>query len=142
MALDMKEILQKSYYAQKLLDADVDKRKEIRLLMEKITPTLSDMPRAGSDNDKMCTALIRLEALDDRITADVIKLTDLLLVNRMLIDSVDNYNQRIVLTKRYVNFQRWEQIAIDIPCGWNTVHRWHREALEYLAKHSTRFSSK
>ena len=142
MAMDMKVILQKSYYAQKLLDADIDKRMEIRLLMEKITPTLSDMPKSYGDPDKLGAALVRLEALDSKIADDIYNLTGLLTVNRMLIDSVDNYNQRIVLTKRYVNFQRWEQIAIDIPCGWNTVHRWHREALEYLAKHSTRFCSK
>ena len=138
MALDMKAILQKSYYAQKLLDADMDKREELRSLMAKVTPTLSDMPKSYGDHDKLGAAMVRLEALDSKIAEDIKKLTDLLTVNRMLIDSVDNYNQRIILTKRYVNFQRWEQIAIDIHCGWNSVHRWHREALEYLAKHSTR----
>ena len=134
----MKEILQKSYYAQKLLDADVDKRKEIRLLMEKITPTLSDMPHcSGDNNDKICAALIRLEALDEKIAADIVKLTDLITSNIMLIDSIADYHERIILTKRYVNFERWEQIAIDIPCGWNSVHRWHRQALESLAKVGT-----
>ena len=139
MALDMKAILQKSYYAQKLLDTDLDKRKELRSLMEKITPTLSDMPKSYRDPDKLGTALIRLEELDNKIATDVKELTDLLARNRMLIDSLDRYEQRIILTKRYVNFEHWVDIAHDIHCGWNSVHRWHREALEYLAKHGTQW---
>jgi hypothetical protein len=137
MALDMKAILQKSYYAQKLLDADMDKRQELRSLMAKVTPTLSDMPKSYRDHDKLGEAMVRLEALDSKIAADIKKLTDVLTVNRMLIDSVDSYNQRIILTKRYVNFEHWEDIAHDLHCSWDSVHRWHREALEYLAKHRT-----
>lgn len=139
MAMDMKAILQKSYYAQKLLDADMDKREELRSLMEKVTPTLSDMPRACSDKDKMCMSLIRLEELDGKIAADIRELTDLLARNRMLIDSLDRYEHRIILTKRYVNFEHWVDIAHDMHCGWNSVHRWHREALECLAKDGTQW---
>lgn len=137
MALDMKSILQKSYYAQKLLDADLDKRKELQSLMEKVTPTLSSMPKSHRDHDKLGDAIVRLEALDSKIAADIKELTDVLTVNRMLIDSLDGYNQRIILTKRYVNFEHWEDIAHDLHCSWDSVHRWHREALEYLAKHRT-----
>ena len=136
MAQDMKNILQKSYYAQKLLDADRDKRKEIRFSLEQMTATLSDMPKSHSNYDKIGEAMGRLEVLDSKIAEDVKKMADVITVNRMLIDSLDDYKQRIILTKRYVNFERWEQIAIDMPCGWNTVHRWHREALEYLARHT------
>jgi len=139
MALDMKAILQKSYYAQKLLDADMDKRKELRSLMEKVTPTLSDMPKSYRDHDKLGEFIVRLEALDSKIAEDIKKLTDLLTINRMLIDSVDRYEHRIILTKRYVNFEHWVDIAHDMHCGWNSVHRWHREALEYLAKHGTQW---
>ena len=110
MAQDMKAILQKSYYAQKLLDADIDKRTEIRLSMEKITPTLSDMPRGGGDDDKMCTALIKLEMLDIKIADDVKNLTDLLVRNRLLIDSLDDYEHRMILLFRYFNHLKWAEI--------------------------------
>jgi len=133
MAQDMKAILQKSYYAQKLLDADIDKRTEIRLLMEKITPTLSDMPRGGSDDDKMCTALIKLEALDNKISDDVHNLTDLLVRNRILIDSLDSYEQRMILSLRYVNFIRWDRIARIVHRDRATVIRISQAALECLA---------
>jgi hypothetical protein len=83
MALDMKAILQKSYYAQKLLDADMDKREELRSLMAKVTPTLSDMPKSHRDHDKLGEGMIRLEALDSKIAADIKELTDLLARNRI-----------------------------------------------------------
>jgi len=134
MAQDMKAILQKSYYAQKLLDADIDKRTEIRLLMEKITPTLSDMPRGGSDDDKMCTALIRLEALDSKIENDVHNLTDLLVRNRILIDSLDDYELRMILSLRYVNFIRWDRIARIVHSSRTRLVMKHDSALEILSK--------
>jgi len=134
MAQDMKAILQKSYYAQKLLDADIDKRTEIRLLMEKITPTLSDMSRGGSDDDKMCTALIKLEALDNKISDDVHNLTDLLVRNRILIDSLDSYEQRMILSLRYVNFERWDKIARILHLSRSRLMFKHDLTLETLVK--------
>jgi len=134
MAQDMKAILQKSYYAQKLLDADIDKRTEIRLLMEKITPTLSDMPRGGSDDDKMCTALIRLEMLDIKIADDVKTLTDLLVRNRILIDSLDDYELRMILSLRYVNLERWNKIARLVRSSRTRLVMKHDLALEILSK--------
>ena len=134
MAQDIKAILQKSYYAQKLLDADIDKRTEIRLLMEKITPTLSDMPRGGGDDDKMCTALIRLEALDVKISDDVHNLTDLLVRNRILIDSLDDYELRMILSLRYINFEYWDKIARIVHSSRTRLSLKHNLALEILAK--------
>jgi hypothetical protein len=134
MGLDMKTILQKSYYAQKLLDTDLDKREELQSLMEKVTPTLSDMPKSYRDHDKLGEAMVRLEALDSKIAADIKKLTDVLTVNRMLIDSLDRYEHRIILTKRYVNFERWGDIAYDMHYSRRTIIRINQEALECLSK--------
>ncbi len=134
VAMDMKAILQKSYYAQKLLDTDLDKRKELRSLMEKITPTLSDMPKSYRDPDKLGTALIRLEELDSTIATDIKELTDLLARNRMLIDSLERYEQRIILTKRYVNFEHWVDIAHEMHYSRRTIIRINQEALECLSK--------
>ena len=132
MAQDMKAILQKSYYAQKLLDADIDKRTEIRLLMEKITPTLSDMPRGGSDDDKMCTALIRLEALDSKIENDRKKLDNIIMVNKILIGSLDSYKHREVLMKRYVDMEDWQTIANEMNCSERSIMLLHEQALMAL----------
>lgn len=82
----------------------MDKRAELRSLMEKVTPTLSDMPKSYRDHDKLGESMVRLDALDSKIAEDIKKLTELLTVNRLFIDSVDSYNQRIILTKRYVKF--------------------------------------
>jgi len=52
----------------------------------------------------------------------------------MWIDSVDDYNHRIILTKRYINFEHWKKIASDLTYSWHGIHRVHHEALEYLVK--------
>ena len=134
-AFEIKKTLQQSYYVQKLLDADIDKRNELRSIMEKVNSPWSAVPcSGGGEQDKIASALGRLEELEHQIADDIKRLTDVLNVNRMLIDSLDSYNQRIVLTKRYVNFESWPCIARDMHYDRQTVIRISQAALECLVK--------
>lgn len=36
---------------------------------------------------------------------------------------------RALLTARYVNFKKWEQIALDMDYSWQHVHKIHKRAL-------------
>lgn len=130
----IKKTLQQSYYVQKLLDADVDKRTELRSIMEKVNSPWSAVPCSGGGGDKIANALGMLEELEQQISTDIKRLSDVLTVNRMLIDSLDNYNHRIVLTKRYVNFEPWPVIARDMHYDRATIIRISQAALECLAQ--------
>ena len=134
-AFAIKKTLQQSYYVQKLLDADIDKRDELRSIMEKVNSPWSAVPSSGGGGgDKIANALGMLEELERQISADIKRLSDVLTVNRMLIDSLDNYNHRIVLTKRYVNFEPWPVIAREMHYDRATIIRISQAALECLAK--------
>lgn len=135
-AFSIKKTLQQSYYVQKLLEADIAKREELRSIRESVNSPWSAVPPSSSSGggDKMATALARLEKVEQQISADIKRLSDVLTVNCMLIDSLDDYKQRIVLTKRYVNFEPWPVIARDMHYDRATIIRISQAALECLAQ--------
>ena len=45
------------------------------------------------------------------------------------ISRIDNEEYRIVLTKRYLNFESWESIAMDMNCSTQSIYRIHSNAL-------------
>lgn len=67
-----------------------------------------------------------------RISTDIKKLYQQ--VNRVteLINQVNNPAMRAVLIKRYIQFQRWNDIAFDLHYTVRTVHRFNHRAIKYL----------
>ena len=81
-------------------------------------------------------------ALERQYTADINRLLQLKHDLQLMIDSLDNSNQRIVLTEKYINLRQPDDIAIEIPCDVRTVYRWLNEAITALqSKHPDRFDT-
>ena len=36
------------------------------------------------------------------------------------------------MQRRYLNYQKWEQIAAELHYSWQNVHRLHSKALDYI----------
>ncbi len=51
-----------------------------------------------------------------------------------LIDMIDNADCVDILYKRYLQFKKWEQIAIDMNYAYRTVLRIHGQALKEFEK--------
>ena len=80
--------------------------------------------------------------LEHQYTADIERLLQLKHDLQLMIDSLDNSNQRIVLTEKYINLKQPDVIATGIPCDVRTVYRWLNEAITALqAKHPDRFEA-
>ena len=43
-------------------------------------------------------------------------------------------DERKVLTKRYIDLKRWEQIAVEMNYSWSGIHKLHRRALHVVGK--------
>ncbi len=79
-------------------------------------------------------SLHRFDSTDisNKLSADIKRLYQQ--VNRIteLINDVDNPAMRAVLIKRYIQFQKWPDIAFDLHYSIRTVHNLHHEALKSL----------
>jgi hypothetical protein len=51
---------------------------------------------------------------------------------RNKINSLDNVKLQAILQKRYLNYQKWEQIALDMNYHINHIWRLHKKALKFL----------
>ena len=53
---------------------------------------------------------------------------------KALISRLESATQQEVLTKRYIQNKRWEQIAVELNITWRHTFRIHRAALEEFSQ--------
>ena len=74
---------------------------------------------------------IRLEA---KINTEIDKLVDLKEEIKSWIEKIPDENLRLILQKRYVNLQKWEEIAVDLDLSFRRITQLHGSALSALQK--------
>ena len=64
-----------------------------------------------------------------QVDAQIDKLIDIKQEIAAVITEVPDTTLRTLLTKRYLNFEKWEKIAVDLNYSWRQVMRLHGQAL-------------
>ena len=74
-------------------------------------------------------AIAALESYAERIAAQWDKLIVLREDAKVRIGQLEDWRYREVLTRRYLQGQSWEQVAVDMGYDYYHVHKLHRRAL-------------
>ena len=131
--MDVKEYLAQAYYLDMLINAKIDVLSSLNSLATKATATLSDMPhspnRGGSTMEDTICKIIDLQ---DEINADIDHLVDLKREIKRVIDDLPDIECRVILTKRYLCFMTWEEIAVEAAFSIDNVYRLHRKGLSLI----------
>lgn len=77
-------------------------------------------------------ALNQLWELEQKINEELCMLSALKVQIRDVIDTVKNPNERLVLSYRYMQEMKWEQIAQEMSADAKTIRRWHGDALSHV----------
>lgn len=99
----------------------------------KMSPSLtqSDMPSAHNQKD-LSDYMVQC----DKIIYEIIKARNAAVVRfsevQQAIERLENENEKMVLTLRYLKNCKWEQIACEVGVGWTQIHRIHSNALKNL----------
>ena len=134
--METKEITVKEYLSQaKFLDQRINSKIQqvaaLNDLATKATSTLTGMPRnpnhATSSMEDVIAKIIDLQA---EINNDIDTLVDLKRSLSKTIKAVDSPEYQTVLEKRYLCFQSWEQIAVEMGYELRWLYRIHGKALE------------
>ena len=134
--METKEITVKEYLSQaKFLDPRINSKIQqvaaLNDLATKATSTLTGMPRnpnhATSSMEDVIAKIIDLQA---EINNDIDTLVDLKRSLSKTIKAVDSPEYQTVLEKRYLCFQSWEQIAVEMGYELRWLYRIHGKALE------------
>ena len=128
----------KEYFSQAYkIDNDINSKLEqvasLRDLATKATTTMSDMPGSPNRNiHKMENAIIKIVDLEDEINSDINELISLKADITHMIKRVTNRQERTVLEKRYLCFDTWEQISVEMGYSIQHTFRLHDKALREI----------
>lgn len=134
--METKEMTVKEYLSQaKFLDQRINSKIQqvaaLNDLATKATSTLTGMPHnpnhATSTMEETIAKIIDLQA---EINRDIDTLVDLKRDLSATIKAVGNTEYQTVLEKRYLCFQSWEQIAVEMGYDLRWLYRIHGKALD------------
>lgn len=84
---------------------------------------------SGSKNSDTADKYIRLESYMEKVNAEWDKLIDMRNAAKDLIGAMPDPMHHAVLYARYINGQRWEDIAMDMHYSWKGIFKLHGQAL-------------
>lgn len=131
---ELKKKLRSAFALQKQLEADYIELQNLRDNASRITPAYSLAPGGGGTGQRIENAMAKIVDMENIIQSDMELLMVALGEIHRLIAVVDDPVLKLVLHKRYLCYQKWEQIAADLNYTWVHTHRLHGKALNAILK--------
>lgn len=131
---ELKRKLRSAFAIQKQIEANYVEIQNLRDNANRITPTYSLAPGGGGNGQRIENAMAKIVDMENIISSDMELLMVALSEIRALIAMVDDPVLRLILHKRYLCYQKWEQIAADLNYTWVHTHRLHGKALNAILK--------
>ncbi|MGN1118845.1 MAG: hypothetical protein ACI4Q4_00705 [Oscillospiraceae bacterium] len=128
-----KEYLQQAYRIDRKIKLDIEKQSAMRsALFGKAVSYESDGAQHTPHGDGIEAAMLRVLEYEERINAEIDRLTATRLKIEQVINLVPDDIQREVLTRRYLLYQKWEYIAVEMNYNIKWIFKLHGKALSKL----------
>lgn len=132
---DAKRYLQQIRLYDSCINAKLEERSRLKAMVTKITPTIKqDAVSGGGNQDKMAETVAKLIDLEAEIDRAVDRYVDARNAVVGTVDKVTDARLHKVLSKRYVEFKTWEQIACEMGKSYQWVCKLHGIALQAVEK--------
>lgn len=126
-----KKYLLRAFRADKRINNKIEQKNSLNDLAARITSTQSKIPPSGTKNvHKIQDTIVKIIALEEEIDSDIDILVDLKSELTHLFKKIDNTKYQTLLESRYLNFQKWERIAVDMDYSIRHTYEVHDEALD------------
>lgn len=125
-----KDYLSQARYLDIQINAKIQQVDALNDLATSATATLTGMPHnPNKATSKLADTVVKIVDLQHEINDDIDRLVDLKREIRAVIEGIADPEQQTILEKRYLCFQSWEQIAVDMGYAARHVFRMHDDAL-------------
>ena len=119
------------------LDREIERKLEeiarLRSKLTRVTEVYSTEPRGGGTiYGKTEGILAKIVDLENELDADIDRLVTVRDSIRMVIESVEEDRERLLLQYRYLDGKTFEKIAVEMHYSWRQIHRLHSRALTNL----------
>ena len=128
-----REYLGQAYRLDQRINSKLEQVSSLHALATKATSTISDMPGSPNrNNNRMEDIVVKIIELENEINADIDLLVTFKKEVPLVIESVSNMDERMVLRYRYVHNFTWSKIGDELNADERTVRRWHKLALSHI----------
>ena len=126
-----KEFLNQAYLLDQRIKSKSEQIQSLNELATKCTATLTGMPRnPNRGGSTMADAVCKIIDLQNEIAADMDRLVQIKKDIVDVIAKVDDVKFRILLEKRYLCGETWEEITMSLYHNRRWVFRLHDKALD------------
>lgn len=129
-----KEYLRQAYRLDQKINSDLEEVAALREMASSVSsPQLSERVQTSRKGDApFVRCLEKIIELEDKNNKEIDLLVELKKEIRMVITTVEDTDERMVLKYRYVHNYNWEQIGNELHADARTVRRWHGKALLHV----------
>lgn len=126
-----KEYLSQARYLDMRINSKIQQVEALNDLATSATSALTGMPHSPNKaTSKMADAVAKIVDLQNEINHDIDALVDLKKEISKTIKAVPNVELQTLLEKRYLCFQSWEKVAVDMGYSMHHLYKLHNMALE------------
>ena len=130
--MSAKEYLGQAYRLDQHIKDRLLQLSQLRSLTQQITTAYDREVVSRTRNvHALEDSVIRLMEAEEEINREVDQFVDTKMDISKTIAMVRNENYRLILEKRYLCFQSWEQIAVDMCHTIHHLYKLHNEALNF-----------
>lgn len=128
-----KEYMEQARYLDMQINSKIEQVRTLNELATKVTTVYSDMPHSPNRNTgRMEETIAKIIDLEHEIDRDIDALVDLKQEIIHIVNSIESAEYRTILEMRYLQFKKWEQIALSMSTNLRWVYRMHGRALNEI----------
>lgn len=129
---ELKRRLKSAWYLHNKYRAEIERLAEKRSMAAKVTPSYSLAPGGGGEGKAMENSIVRIVEQEQKIKHGLAQLAQKEAEVEALIELLPDSPMKIIMRRRYLNFQKWEQIERATSYSYQHVHRLHGQGLMML----------
>lgn len=131
--MNVKDYLLQAYRLDQRINSKIEQISVLNELATKATAALNNMPSGRSRNIHRSEDLImKILDLENEIKKDMEELVERKTNIVHLIKKVDNPDYQLILESRYLSYETWDQITMDLGYSIQHTYRLHDNALKNI----------
>ena len=139
-----KQYLRQAYRLNQKIDADMSEKKRLhdRYISIRVQDLSSERVQSSPNNDGKVDTLAKIMELEAKINTEIDRYVALKEEIRESINKVEDDTLKLILQKRYLNFEKWEKIAVDMDYSTRRILQLHNKALSEVENIALNFTKK
>lgn len=129
---EKKAWLRRYRHAMRMEEIKLEEAEQLRAAAQRVTQVLTDLPGGAGDGQGIPRAVERIEDARQQALEQVEQCAQIRAEIMQALDQVQNITDYEILHRRYIRFQKWEQIAVEMEIDLRWIYRRHRETVEHL----------